>query len=225
MKRTYILLLTICLVFATLSAAAPVAHAAENSTVILFEGREQSGGEIKINVNVRENGGVYSMLLTLDYDRSALTLTDIGYGAAFSSLKPLASGSYDTSPYRISYLGTNKQNDTSVGEMMTLTFKVKENAPDGDYTVKFIYERNKDVTYLKDGELQTKNLVVHGAKITLKNSTVSDIGTVPDDSTETPDKNNGIAIAVAVACVVAAAGVTVAVVLTVRKKKKKWVKV
>lgn len=225
MKRLLTFLFTVCLTIAAFSAPAFItAQAAGDDTVILFQGAEQENGEVKIDVNVRENAGVYAMVLTLDYDASALTLTGLEYGTAFQSLDPLSSGDYSTIPYKISYMGDSKQNDTSTGKMMTLTFTVKDNAPDGEYTVTFGYEKNKDVTYLKNGEIQTKNLIIDGARITLKNSGIENVET--EQNSDPPEDTDGGMVGVIVAgSVVGVAATALTVVLIVRKKRHKWTKV
>ncbi len=180
MKKLTTVLFAICLLFSMASAASLNVSAAEENTVIVFDAAKQNDRTIKIDVNVRENTGVYSMLFTLDYDTSVMTLTNVELGDAFQSLDPISSGTYDTVPYRISYLGTNEQNDTSTGRMMTLTFTVADTVPDCESTVTLKYEKNKDVTYLKDGAVQTKNIIVVGTKITLKNNEIKNVAPVED---------------------------------------------
>ncbi len=202
MKKLITVLFAICLLFSMASAASLNVSAAEENTVIVFDAAKQNDRTIKIDVNVRENTGVYSMLFTLDYDTSVMTLTNVELGDAFQSLDPISSGTYDTVPYRISYLGTNEQNDTSTGRMMTLTFTVADTVPDCESTVTLKYERNKDVTYLKDGAVQTKNIIVAGTKITLKNNEIKKV--TNESPSETP-QDNGASIAWTIA------GVTVGV--------------
>lgn len=223
MKRIFIFLLTVCLMIpAFFVPTLTTAYAAGNNVVILFQGTEQTSGEVKIDVNVRENSGVCAMSLTLDYDTSALVLTNIEYGAAFQSLERESSGDYSTSPYRIIYEGG--QNDISTGKMMTLTFAVKDNTPDGEYTVTFGYEKNTDVTYLSGGEIKTKNLIIGAAKITLKNSGVENVTT--DETPEPSEEPNGNAVGWIIGGSVVGAGlITVIVILIVKKKKHKWIKV
>ncbi len=175
MKKIVLISLAICCIFSTVFAASFSISAEEANTVILFENARQTGKQITVDVNARENSGVYSMLLTLDYDIEALTLINLTYGEAMSSLEPLSSADYFTNPFKISYMGTDKQNDTSVGNMMTLTFEINEDAVDGEYDITFKYAKNKDVAYLKDEEIKTKNLIIDGIKIKIADGDVEKI--------------------------------------------------
>ncbi len=223
MKKLIVILLAICCIFPMASATALTAYAAGYNTIILFEGVKETESSVKIDVNVRENSGLYSMLLTLEYDRNALMLTDVAYGSALSSLDPLSSGDYSTNPYKISYLGTERENDTSVGKMMTLTFTVNDSAKDGEYLVTFGYAKNQDVTYLKDGQIQTKNLIIDGAKITLAGNEIKKVQTEQNDKAPGEPKNNAIGWIIG-GSVFGVASISVLVVLIIRKRKGKWVK-
>ncbi len=223
MKKLIVALLSMCCIFSVASVSNLTAYAAGNNTVILFEGAEKNENTVKIDVNVRENTGIYSMLLTLNYDREALVLTDVAYGSALASLNPVSSGKYDTNPYKISYVGAAKENDTSIGKMMTLTFTVNDNAADGEYLVTFGYEKNRDVLYLKNGQIQTKNLIIDGAKITLAGNAIEDVQTVQNNGTTDEPKNNAIGWIIG-GSILGVAIISVSVVLIIRKRKRKWVK-
>ena len=126
----------------------------------------------------------------------------------------------------ISYLGD--ENDTSTGNMMTLRFRVKENAPDGSYPITFKYERDKAVSYLKDGKILTKNLLIDGAEITLKSDKVVKIETYSDDQRQAPPESKPIALWIfgAIGASVIIAGCTVLIsVLVKHNKQKKWTKI
>ena len=163
MKRIIIFTLTMCVLFAMALASPLNAFAAEGNTVLVMNGTQiPDGRELEIVVSVEENSGVSSMLLSLEYDTSVFTLTDLTYGSAFSSLAPVNTNTdteegYGAYPFKITYL--SDKNDTSTGTMMTLRFKIKEDAPDGSYNITLKYDRNKDVAYLENGRIQTKNLL------------------------------------------------------------------
>ena len=233
MKKTILVFLTLSLVL-TMAFASPmqIFAAEEGNTVLIMKGREQTvDREIEINVVVEENSGVSGMLLSLEYDTSVFTLTDLVYGTAFSSLSPIHTNTeteqgYGIYPFMISYLGD--ENDTSTGTMMTLHFRVKENAPDGSYHITFKYERDKDVSYLKGGKILTKNLLIDGAEITLKADKVVKIETYPDDQWQTTPDSNPITLWIfgAIGASVTVAGCTVLIsVLVKHNKQKKWTKI
>ena len=221
--------LTLTMVFASLMR---ILAAEEGNTVLVMKGREQSvENEIEIDVVVEENSGVSGMLLSLEYDTSVFSLTGLEYGTAFSSLSPIHTNTeteqgYGIYPFKISYLGD--ENDTSTGNMMTLRFRIKENAPDGSHHITFKYERDKDVSYLKDGKILTKNLLIDGAEITLKADKVVKIETYPDDQRQDPLDSNPIMLwilgAIGVSVIIAGCTVLISV-LVKHNKQKKWTKI
>lgn len=233
MKKRIRFLMMLCLVLAMAFASPQRILAAEDgNTVLVLKGREPSAdGEIEIDVIVEENTGVCSMLLSLEYDTSVLTLTDLEYGSALSSLSPIHTNTntedgYGIYPFRISYLG--EDNDASTGTMMTLRFRVHDHAPEGSYLITFTYERDKAVSYLKDGQILTKNLLIDGAKITLSADQGVKIETYPDDQRqEIPvSKSTVIWAAAAIGASTLAAGCIV--LMTVRNKhnkQRKWTKI
>lgn len=233
MKKTILVFLTLSLVL-TMAFASPmqILAAEEGNTVLVMKGREQSvDHEIEIDVIVEENSGVSGMLLSLEYDTSVFTLTDLEYGTAFSSLSPIHTNTnteqgYGIYPFMISYLGD--ENDTSTGNMMTLRFRVKENASDGSYPITFKYERDKAVSYLKDGKILTKNLLIDGAKITLSADKVVKIETYPDNQRQPDPEGKPIALWIvgAIGASVIIVGCTVLIsVLVKHNKQKKWTKI
>ena len=230
MKRIIIFTLTMCVLLAMALASPLNAFAAEGNTVLVMNGTQiPDGRELEIVVSVEENSGVSSMLLSLEYDTSVFTLTDLTYGSAFSSLAPVNTNTdteegYGAYPFKITYLGD--KNDTSTGTMMTLRFKIKEDAPDGSYNITLKYDRNKDVAYLENGRIQTKNLLIDGARITLENNTISKIETYPDAVADVDTaKLDTVTIIIAASAALLTTACAV-ILLTVRKgkNKKKWIK-
>ena len=228
MKKTILIFLTFSLVL-TMAFASPmqILAAEDGNTVLVMKGREQSvNHEIEIDVIVEENAGVSAMLLSLEYDTSVFTLTDLEYGTAFSSLSPIHTNTeteqgYGIYPFKITYLG--EQNDTTTGKMMTLRFRVKDGAPDGSYTISLQHERDKDVTYLKDREIRTKNLLIDAAKITISGNKITDIDTVPSDQQSGNGNANELWLPIAIGGMVLVSGCFLLVSMLIkRNKSKKW---
>ena len=220
------------LLIATLAFASPINVLAADggNTVLVMKGREdEQTHEIEIDVTVEENTGVCSMLLSLVYDTSVFTLTNLEYGTAFSSLTPIHTNTetdegYGVYPFKITYLGT--ENDTSVGRMMTLRFSVKDSAPNGSYTITLKHERDKDVTYLGENEILTKNLLIDGARITISENKITSIDTVANDENSIGNGDTSyIWVPVVIGALVLVSGGSLLVAtLTKRKKTTKWKK-
>ena len=231
MKRIITFVLTLSLVLTMFLASPLNVLAAEGNTALVMKGNYTSESqELDIVVSVKENSGVSSMLLSLVYDTSALTLTGITYGSAFSSLSPIHTNTdtaegYSTYPFKITYLG--EENDTSTGEMMTLHFRVKDSAPDGKYTVNLQYTRDRDVTYLTDDEIRTKNLLIDSAEITLSGNKITNVETIPDVNAPaaTTDQDKLWFVAIIFGLVVVSGCSILIPLLIKRKKAKKWKKI
>ena len=232
MKKTIMIFFALC-VMLTMVFASPIhTLAAEGSTVLVMKGRESAATrEIEIEVKVEENSGVCGMLLSLEYDTSVFTLTGLEYGEAFSSLSPIHTNveteeGYGVYPFKITYLGD--ENDTSTGRMMTLRFRVKENVPNGKYTITLKHERDGGVTYLKNNEILTKNLLIDGARITLSENKVTKIDTIKGSNGENGLFSDSVAIWLPVTVgglVLVSGGFLLTSHLVKRKKSKKWKKI
>ena len=230
-KKVVLIFFALCMM-TTVFASPMQILAAEEKTVLMMKGRENvDTHEIEIDVTVEENTGVCGMLLSLVYDTSVFTLTDLEYGTAFSSLSPIHTNTetdegYGIYPFKITYLG--EENDTSVGKMMTLHFSVKDSVPDGSYTIALKHERDKDVTYLKDNEILTKNLLIDVAKITVvenKITNIETVGTDTDTSKADTDQNNvWIPVAIGGTAFVGTCAAVISALIK-RKKNKKWKKI
>ena len=233
MKKLISVFLMIGVVLTVVFASPVKILAAEDdNTVLVMKGKENEGThEIEIDVIVEENSGVCSMLLSLEYDTSVFTLSGLEYGTAFSSLSPIHTNTetdegYSIYPFKITYLG--EENDVSTGKMMTLRFCVKDNAPDGSYTITLNHERDKDVNYLKDNEILTKNLLIDGARITLSGNKITDIDTINGSNEQNTSANNSIELwlPIAIGSLALISGCFLVVSLLIKRSKlKKWKKI
>lgn len=217
----------------TMAFASPtyILAAEEGNTVLVMKGRENTETqEIEIDVTVEENTGVCGMLLTLVYDTSVFTLTGLEYGTAFSSLSPIHTNTetdegYGIYPFKITYLG--EENDTSIGKMMTLRFSVKDNVPDGSYTITLKHDRDKDVTYLKNNEILTKNLLIDGARVTLSQNKITNIDSVSNNErSEFLNDFDGFWLPIVIGSLVLISGFLLLISMLIKRKKfKKWKKI
>ena len=231
MKKITYVCLTLCMVLAMVFASPlQILAAGEGNTVLVMKGKENvDTHEIEINVTVEENTGVNSMLLSLVYDTSVFTLTNLEYGSAFAALSPINTNpeteeGFGIYPFKFSYLG--EENDTSTGHMMTLYFRIKDGAPDGAYTIALEHQRDQDVTYLDEEQILTKNLLIDSARIVLSENAVAEIETVPDSNKQpistTPDM---LWLPIAAGVLVLTGGCFLFLALFIRRNKpKKWEK-
>ena len=230
MKKTISVLLMLGMVLA-IAFASPmqILAADDGKTVLVMKGRENvDTHEIEIDVIVEENSGVCGMLLSLVYDTSAFTLTDLEYGTAFSSLSPIHTNTeteqgYGIYPFKITYLG--EENDTSTGKMMTLRFRVNDNVPDGSYIIALRHERDQDVTYLKDYTILTKNLLIDSAEIKLSGNEITNIDIIPDSQEQNNVSNtfDELWLPIVIGGIVLISGCFLLVALLIKNNKsRKW---
>lgn len=224
-------ILTLCVILIAVLASPLQILAAQGNTVLLMHSKEAAGKELEIDVVVEENSGVSGMLLSLEYDTSALTLIGMEYGPALSSLSPLHTNTdtpdgYAVYPFKLTYLG--EENDTSTGRMMTLRFRVTEDAADGVYTIALQHERDRDVTYLADGEIRTKNLLIGDAKVTISEHEIVKIEDALHTGAEESDAGGARVIwpwILVGGALAVGGGILLTILLIKRSKRKKWTKI
>ena len=137
MKRFFGLLLILSIAVAALCGAVTVAFAEQNDVTLDLDVQKQ-GDEVVAVVSITENDGIVDLYLRVEYDTEALELVDSAFGSALASLGPVDNfeeGGYEY-PYRVIYVGN--KNSTDTGKLLTLTFKIKSGAPDGDHDIKLV---------------------------------------------------------------------------------------
>ena len=114
-----------------------------------------NGTTVTVDITLTKNFGIMSMLLTLDYDRTCLTLTNVERGEAFPSdifsftnNEYLPEG-YDADPFRL-YWSNSSGNYYGTGVIATLTYTLDPNATVGDHLVTLTYTEKQDVTRYYD---------------------------------------------------------------------------
>jgi len=144
---------------------------AESTPVLLLSGKTE-GDEIVVTVTLRNNEGISTMLLNLEYDRERLMFLGYKQEEALSDLDIIASAGVDVYPYVFTWSGD--ANDASNGKLLTLRFAAKEDAS-GQAFVRFSYGRDRDVNYYEGGELKTRNLMIDTLRIELSSGEATSI--------------------------------------------------
>ena len=103
------------------------------------KGRE--GATVSVAISLKNNPGIASMRLKVDYDSSALTLVGVNDLGVLGS--QLHSDQY-TDPYVLCWANdTVTQNFTHNGEVVVLTFKIQDDANLGRYDITVSYDYDK----------------------------------------------------------------------------------
>ena len=121
---------------------------------------------VALPVTLSDNQGINSIKLTLDFNRDALELISVENGEVFFELEDV-----NVSAENPIIMLTNELKDTTVdGMVVTLNFKVKEEASLGEYPVTLTY-REVDVINVNSEEIPLK--IING-KITVVDTIAGD---------------------------------------------------
>lgn len=111
----------------------------ENDPQIVVESKKNVAGKtVTVDIAIKNNPGIASAMLTLDFDTSALTLVDVtdAGNLGIQCHKPEL-----TSPYTLAWMNDTATEDfTFNGTIVTLTFEIAEDAEVGDYTIDLSYD-------------------------------------------------------------------------------------
>ncbi|MBE6554994.1 MAG: hypothetical protein E7663_01990 [Ruminococcaceae bacterium] len=125
------------------------------------------GEDVYVNVTVVQNPSLSGLVLTLDYDKNALTLAGVERGSAFASLQfdhTDTTQGYGADPFR--FYWEHSSNTSETGLLLVLKFKINASASDGVYSVTMDYDPKTDATYInEDGTLWYTELNIKGARI------------------------------------------------------------
>lgn len=147
----------------TVFPTAIIACAANAATVQVESINAVPGSTVEVNVTLKNNPGIMAAAFTFTYD-NGLTLIDAKSGDAFSALSMTKPEEYK-SPCKFAWDALDLSDDDIVdGTILTLTFKVDENAtPDSDLNVKVSY----NVKDIIDSNIQAVPLVTNNGKVTV----------------------------------------------------------
>ena len=134
MKKVLSVFLAAMMLFAALPMGA-VASAAHTVTIYgeVSDAAVERGNTFTLDVCIQDNPGLVGWNVVVFFDETALELVSRGAGDVF----PASGMSYGPmkSPASITYADYVNPDVHGDGKMCTLTFKVKENAPFGNYTL------------------------------------------------------------------------------------------
>lgn len=129
-----------------LSLGSPAA-AAGNLDISLSDAAGKPGETVTVSVSLANNPGFVNMSLDIDYDHSALVLTEIVDTGVLSGQMHSPSISADDS-YRLIWANDTVRSDFTVnGVVVNLVFKVADNAKQGEYPVRLSVPKNGIINY------------------------------------------------------------------------------
>lgn len=197
MKRIIALVLTILMI-----CGSSTVMAGSDPTIDVSSATTKSGESVDVTISMKNNPGIITMRLYVNYDNSIMELT----GFKDHSLIP---GKVHTEselgifPYCLYWdNGSASSNYTANGDLITLTFKLKENVEDGDYPIVVTY--NNEEWDIFNYDFEPIEFKINNGNITVNNITkpqldVTNITFVNDTTTFnlkllSPDDLDGIVI-------------------------------
>ncbi len=139
MKKIVITILTLILI---LSVCAFPAAAAGTGSLSATSASGYRGDTVTVNVNLGSNPGLITMKFQVSYS-SNLTLVSVsnsGLLSGWTTPSPTIS-----SPYTLRWADSlATSNNTATGRLVTLTFKIADNAAIGNETVSIIFNESRD---------------------------------------------------------------------------------
>jgi hypothetical protein len=122
---------------------------------------------VYVAVDVTQNPSLSGLVLTLDYDKNALTFEGFERGQAFDTLQfdyTNTDKGYLADPFRFYWEHTVNTLDT--GRLLVLKFRINKNVEGGLYSVTMTYEPTTDAIYINElGEISYTKLNIIGVKI------------------------------------------------------------
>lgn len=137
---------------------------AEGTGVIAADNVSAKPGETAdVAIRAENNPGIVALMLRIDYDPAALTLTSVDNGEVFASNTALFGKDLTATPYTVLWEdGLSTEDHTGDGVLVTLHFTVKNDVQEGDYGIKLEVDTASTFnTDLEKVAFQTQNGTVH----------------------------------------------------------------
>lgn len=224
MKRVKFIAVLIALLACIMpSVSMNKAYAADSKhkAVFLFE-TTQNEKEVTIEVRLEQNDGISALNMELSYNTTAMTLTNVVKGQNFDSIvytnQPEG---FAAVPFKFNWMSLYKINDDSTGTFLTLTFKTRDDAPNGSYNIGF---KDVDADYYEQGNQDPLSVttIVDTARVIISKNGI-EAKTVEPGDTDESGGSVGLVVGLIVGGVVLVGGVIV-LITKMLKHKKGWQK-
>ncbi len=154
-----VVLALVLLTFGTVKVVKYVKNYVGDTTIYFENQTALTGDTVKLPLSITKNHGLWAGLLKIKYDSSALEFVSCANGTVFDECEVEAGKDIVSIIINMSELQDVKEN----GLVVTLNFKVKENAKKGSYNV----ECSTDTEFC-DVNGEPKGIVLEKGSITVK---------------------------------------------------------
>lgn len=114
--------------------------------ISLSSANAKAGEELEVQIELVNNPGITALRLVIDYDDTALEMTNFTFGDALSSMNKGTSEKYG--PHYSFSMYSATADLTDCGTLAIIKFKVKDDAEDGEYPIRITYDSD-DIFNLK----------------------------------------------------------------------------
>ena len=149
MKKIVSVLLSIILIISISSIAGNA-----QEVIPCFEvvgGSAEVGGTVDVNIKVKNNPGITSLQVKVEYSNKDLELVGFDDKELFGN--PVTHSELSNNPMIISWFDNNSTNKTNSGILVTLRFRIKENAEPSNITLTYdadnVFNINFDNVYFQ----------------------------------------------------------------------------
>ena len=136
---------------------------------VVTSGAINCGENIVVDIIIKNNPGITSFKLKLDYPDEILELTDVEYKDLFST--SATGGNEYKNPFIISWYSTKSEDEYCNGVIASFVFKVNEKAEAGSYKIKLSYD-NEDIF---NSLFENQSFEVEDGEITVHNEILGDV--------------------------------------------------
>ena len=159
-----------------------VVYALPKPTITASEETTLAGEDVNVSIVISNNPGLVNLLMSVEYDISVLTLTNVTDGGIIC--KPNNAPTYTANPYKLAWEDDTSPTDyTGNGLLTTLTFHVSNSAAPGTYPITLSINDGDaynvdidDVSFsLVNGSITVEEKVVNVTGVTIDSTLSVDI--------------------------------------------------
>ena len=107
------------------------------AAIVVHAGKARAGKTIDVTIELKNNPGIASISFDMSYDANVMSIETIDNTGLFGTA--MDSGNYSLNPYKFVWTDFALNNHSDNGIIATVTFKIKEDTPEGNYAVTLSY--------------------------------------------------------------------------------------
>lgn len=145
-SKTIYKILSFVLFFSMLLCSTIPVHAMNNANINVSSTTSYQGSTASVEIRLEDNPGIWGMKFKVNYNHEILTLKTVRNGTIFTDAEVTMSSDFNAKEFVYLACGDNLNNKIKDGVLVSLEFKVSNNAAYGSYPVSVTVSQiiNKD---------------------------------------------------------------------------------